>query len=170
LQWAGWKTNVDQRNPRVLIRGNEQIVLLVYCSPVKGTKDLVKESKCTLGPNDKAANVTTRCKLEKVEATDIDYLNSRQIAECLDNAAVLIIDDQGAAALAVAAIPHLSLTRAKLARVGHLHDVAVRAEGLEKCNGLLCLEEGLDGITDNKGNLLNLLDAVATSENERGKC
>jgi hypothetical protein len=49
----------------------------VYCSLVKGTKDLVEDSKCALGPNDEAADVATRCKLEKVKATNVDHLNSR---------------------------------------------------------------------------------------------
>ena len=152
------------------IRGNEQVVLLVDRSFVKGSKDLVKKSKCALGPNNKAADVATRCELEKVEATDVNHFNSRQIAECFDNAAVFVVDNEGAATLAVTAIAHLSLTGAKLARVGHLYDVAIRTEGLEKSNGLLCFAEGLDSITNNKGNFLYLLDAVATSENERGKC
>lgn len=152
------------------IRGNEQVVLLVDRSFVKGSKDLVKKSKCALGPNNKAADVATRCELEKVEATDVNHFNSRQIAECFDNAAVFVVDNEGAATLAVTAIAHLSLTGAKLARVGHLYDVAIRTEGLEKSNGLLCFAEGLDSITNNEGNFLDLLDAVATSENERGKC
>jgi hypothetical protein len=42
-------------------------------------------------------------------------------------------------------------------------------EGLEKSNGLLCFVEGLDSITNDEGNFLNLLDVVATGENERGK-
>ncbi len=153
-----------------MIRENEQVVLLVDCSFVKGTKDLVKESECALSPNNKATNVTTGCKLKKVETTDVDHLNSRQIAECFNNTAVLIIDNEGATSLAVAAITHLSLTSAKLARVGHLYDVAVRAERLEKCDGLLCFVKGFDSLADYERNFLNLLDAVAASENERGKC
>jgi len=71
--------------------------------------------------------------------------------------------------LAVAAITHLSFTGAKLARVGHLYNVTVRAEGLEKRNSFLRLVEGLDDIANNKGNFFNLLDAVTTGQDERGK-
>jgi hypothetical protein len=124
LQWASWTVYCDQCNPRVLIREYEQVVLLVDRSFVKGTKELVKESKCALGPNNKVADVATRCKLEKVETTDVNHFNSRQIAECFDNVAIFIVDNEGAAALTVTAIVHLSLTSAKLARVGHLYDIA----------------------------------------------
>jgi hypothetical protein len=70
----------------------------------------------------------------------------------------------------VTTVAHLALTRSKLARVGHLYNVTVRAEGLEKRNGFLCLVEGLDGIANNKGNFFNLLYAVAAGQDERGKC
>ena len=155
-------------DPRITI-SNEQVILLVYCGFVKGTKDIIEESKRALGPNDEAADVTTRRELKEVEATDIDHFNSRQVTESLDNTIVLIVDDEGAAALTVPAVAHLSLSRSKLARVGNLYNVAVCAEGLEKCNGFLCLAEGLDRVADNKGNFFNLLDAVAASKDERRK-
>jgi len=148
---------------------NEQIVLLVYSSFVKCAKDLIQESKRALGPNDEAANVATRSKLKEVEATDIDHFNSRQVTECFDNATILVVDNEGAAPLAVATVAHLSLTRSELARIGHLYNVTIRTEGLKKCNGFLCLVERLYGIADNKGNFFNLLDSVAASKNERGK-
>jgi|SRR6266702_3177968 len=149
--------------------GHIQVVLLVYSSFIKGAKDIIEESERSLSPDDKAANMATRCELEKVETTDIDDLDARKIAECLHDAAVFIVDYERTAALAMATVTQLSLTGAKLARVGDLYDVAVRTKALEKCNGLLCLVEGLDGIADDEGNLLDLLDAVAASEDERRK-
>jgi hypothetical protein len=142
----------------------------VDCGPVEGAKHLVKVSKCALGPYDEATNVATWCKLKEVKATDVDYFNTRKVAERFDNTTVLVVDNERTAALAVTAIAHLSLTRAKLSRVRNLYNVAVRTKGPEKCNGLLCLLEGLNGITDDQGNLLNLLNAMSTSENQRGKC
>jgi hypothetical protein len=49
----------------------------VYCSFVKGAEDRIKKGKRPLSPNDKATDVTTRGKLKKVEATDIDDFNTR---------------------------------------------------------------------------------------------
>ncbi len=161
--------NISQHGSKVRDIDHKQVVLLMYSCLIEGTKDIVKESKCSLSPDDKATDVTTRCELEKVEMADVDNLNARQVAECLDDATVLIEDHERTAALAMAAITHLSLTSATLARVGHLDDVTVCMKGLEKGNGLLGLFEGLDRIADDEGNLLDLLDTVAAREDERRK-
>jgi len=42
---------------------------------VKGTEDRIKKSKRALSPNDKAADVTTKGKLKKVE-TDVDHFDT----------------------------------------------------------------------------------------------
>jgi hypothetical protein len=141
----------------------------VYRGFLRSTKDLVKERKCPLSPNDKTADVTTGRQLEKVEATDVHHLNTWQVTKGFDDATVVIVDDEGTAALAVATIAHFSLTSTKLARVGDLYNVAIRAEGLEKCYRLLGLAERLNGIADNERNFLDLFDAVAASEDEGGK-
>jgi hypothetical protein len=135
----------------------------VHCGPVKSAKHLVKQGKCALGPYDKATDVATGCELKEIKATNVDQLNARQVAERFDNATVLVVNDERAAALAVTAIAHLSLTRTKLTRVGYLYNVTVCTKGLEKRNSLLCLFKGLSGITDDKGDFLNLLNAMSTS-------
>lgn len=147
----------------------QEVVLLVYSGLVKGTKYIVELSESSLSPDDKAANMATRRELEKVETTNIDELNARQVTEGLYDATVFVVDYERTAALAMTTVAQLSFTGAKLARVGNLYDVAVRTKGLEKRDGLLCLVEGLDCIADDEGNLLDLLDAVAASEDERRK-
>jgi len=74
--WTGCTTSISGYDPRVMIK-NEHIVLLVYSGFVKATEDRIKKSKRALSPNDKAADVTTRDKVKKVEATDIDHFNTR---------------------------------------------------------------------------------------------
>ena len=69
----------------------------------------------------------------------------------------------------MAAIPHLALTRAESARVGDLDDISVGAEGLEESDGLLGLGDLLDLGGDDEGDFVNLLDAVAAGEDERGE-
>jgi hypothetical protein len=167
LRSAGCTANISEDDLKVNIGKNKQVVLLVYSSLVKGAKDIVEESERSLSPDDKAADMTTRCELQKVETTDIDELDTRQIAECLHDATVFIVDYKRTTALAMATVAQLPLTSAKLARVGDLYDIAVRTKCLEKRNGLLCLLEGLDVIADNKGDLLDFFDAVAASEDER---
>ena len=148
---------------------HKQVISLVYSGLVKGAKDIIELSERSLSPDNKAADVTTGCELQKVETTDVDGFDARQIAKCLHDATIFTVDYERAAALAMATVTQLSLTGAKLARVGDLYDVAVRTEGLEKRNGLLRLGEGLNVIADDEGNLLDLLDTVAASEDERRK-
>ena len=142
------------------------VVLLVARSLVEGTEDLVKEAESTLGPDDEAAEVTARRELEEVEAANVDELDTGEVAERLDDAVVLVVDDEGTTALAVTAVPQLALARAELARVRDLDDVGVRLEGLEESDRLLGLGEALSRVGDDAGNLLNLLDAMTAGEDE----
>jgi len=134
---------------------------------VKCTKDLVKKGKGTLGPDDKAAKMSTRGELEEVESLYVGELDAREVAECLYDAVVLVIDDERATALAVTAVAHLSLSGAELARIRDLDDIGVCINALQEGYGFLCLLEGLDVGGDNERNLGDLLNAVTAGENER---
>ena len=101
-----------------------------------------------------------------VEVIDVDELDTREVTERLDDAVVLVVNDEGTTALAVTAVPELALTGAELARVGNLNDVGVRLKGLEEGNSLLGLLERLGSGANNERNFLDLLNAVTTSENE----
>jgi len=130
---------------------------------------LVKKGKCTLGPDDEAAKVSTRSELEEVESLYVGELDSREVAECLYDAVVLVVDDERATALAVATVAHFSLSGAEFAGVGDLDDIGVCIDALQECYSFLCLLEGLDVGGEDEGNLGDLLDAVTAGENERGE-
>ena len=91
------------------------VILLVGGWAVKGSKDLVKESKGTLCPDNEAAQMTTRGKLEEIESLYAGKLDTREVAERLYDALVFTVDDERAAALAVATVAHLSLSGAECA-------------------------------------------------------
>lgn len=147
--------------------GYAQVVLLEESRLLECTKDLVKAGKGTLGPDDKTTEVTTRRKLEEVQAGDADDLDTGQVPEGLSDPIVLIEDDQRTTALPVTPVPHLSLARTELTRVGDLDDVGIRTEGPEESDGLLCLLVALRGVGDDEGDLFDLLDAVTTGEDKR---
>lgn len=146
--------------------GGEEVVLLVDGSLVEGAEDIIEEGEGTLGPDDETAEVSSGSELEEVEAADVDELNTGKVAEGLDDTVVLVVDNEGATALAVATVPELALSSTDLAGVGDLDNIGVGLQGLEEGDSLLGLGESLDLGSDNEGNLLDLLDAVATSENE----
>jgi hypothetical protein len=136
---------------------------------VEGAEDIVEEGEGTLGPDDESAEMSTGGELEEVEAANVDKLNTGEVAEGLDDTVILVVNNEGTTALTVAAVPELTLAGTELARVGDLDDVSVGLQGLEKSDGLLGLLEGLDIGGDDEWNLLDLLDAVATSEDEGRK-
>jgi hypothetical protein len=150
-------------------KSNAHVVLLVDRGLVEGTEDVIEQSKGTLGPDDETSKVATWSELEEVEPPDVDDFNTRKVAEGLDDAVVLIVDNKRTTALTVAAVPELSLAGTQLAGGGDLHNIGMRTQSLEEGDGLLGLVEGLDLGGNDKGNLLDLLNAVTTSENEGRK-
>jgi hypothetical protein len=147
----------------------EDVILLVEGDLVEGSKHVIEQCKSTLRPDDEAAKVTTRSKLEQVQSPDVDKLDARQVTECLNNATVLVIYNKWSTALAVSAATHLALSSTEFTGVGDLDNVGVSADTLQKGNSLLGLLKGLGGRSDDERNLGNFLNAMSTSEDERRK-
>jgi hypothetical protein len=145
------------------------VILLVDGSLVEGAINIIEKSKGTLCPDNEAAEVTTGSQLEEVKPPDVDKLDTGQVAEGLDDTIVFIVDNKWTTALAVPAVPQLALAGPEFAGVGDFDDISVGIQRLEEGNGFLCLLEGLSSRSDNKGNFLNLLDAVTASEDKGGK-
>ena len=61
--------------------------------------------------------MTTGRELEEVEAADVDNLDTGEVAECLDDTIVLVVNDERATALAVTTVPELALASTELADV-----------------------------------------------------
>lgn len=133
-----------------------------------GSEDLVEAAESGLGEDDEAAKVSSGGELEEVEALDGAELNTGNVTESLDDTGILVVDDKGTTALGVAAVAELTNTGTDLARVGDLDNVVVSVDGLEESDGLLGLGQALGGVGNNEGDLLELLDAMTTSEDERG--
>lgn len=155
----------DTRNRRCDV----QVVLLVRGNFVKGAEHLIEQIEGTLCPNDEAAEVSTRGKLEEIQAPNIDELDTRQVAECLNNAVVLVEDDKRATTLAVAAVTHLTLASTEFTRVRHLSDIRVGIQGFEESDSFLGFLEGLCCTLNYEGNLSNLLNAVTTGQDKGWK-
>ena len=123
-------------------------------------------------PDDETAKVSTRGELEEVEGVDVAGLDTGKVAESGDEVlAVLggVVDDEGAATLDVATVPQLTLTGAELAGVLDLLDIGGGTDSLEEVDSLGGLLQGTVGegsAGDDKGNLRDGTDAVATGEDK----
>ena len=111
--------------------------------------------------------MTAGGELEEVERADVGGLDTRDVAEGLDQAVVLVVDDEGAAALAELAVAGLATAGADLAAGDDLGDVGVGLEGLERGDGLLGLLDRLELGRDDQGDLGDAVDAVSAGEDER---
>ena len=105
------------RENRHLSRLDLLVVLLLRRSLVESTEDLIKSSESALSPDDETPDVTTRSKLEQVEAVDAHNLNTRQVPESLDDTVILIVDDERTTALTMTPVPHLTLASTEFSGV-----------------------------------------------------
>lgn len=149
--------------------GRKNIVLLEGSGSLVGTVELIEKSESASGPDDETANVTTGGKLEQVQVTDINSLNTGNVAESLGNTVVLTVDDKRSTTLTVTAVTDLTNTSAELAGVGNLDDISVSIESLEESNSFLGLGKSLGLIGNDKRNFLDLLNAMSTSKDKGGK-
>jgi hypothetical protein len=118
--------------------GGEEEVLLEGGGRGGGAVDVVEGGEGRRGPDDEAAEVAAGRELEEVEREDGRRLDAGQVAERLGDLLAVdlgVVDDQGPAALAVAAATELALTGAELAGVLDLVDVGRGADGLEEGEG-----------------------------------
>lgn len=154
------------------VLGNEEVTL-----ELRGlggaAVDGVEGGESVGRPDDETAKVTTRGELEEVEGVDVAALNTGDVAEGSDKLlAVLggLVNDEGTAALDVAAVPQLTLTGAELAGVLDLLDIGGGTDSLEEVDSLGSLLQGTvgeGGAGDDEGNLRDGTDTVATGE-EKG--
>jgi hypothetical protein len=144
----------------------QEVILLVRRGLVEGSEDFVKETESTLSPDDETTKVATGSELENVQPPDVDDLNTWQVTERLDDSVILIVDNERTTALTMSTVPELPLSGTEFTRVGNLDNIGVSLEGLEEGDGILGLLGSLNRRRDYKGNFLNLLNTVATSENK----
>lgn len=131
-----------------------------------GGPDLVDGVEGILGPDHETAKVGTRGELEEVEGLNRGNLDTGDVAESLDDALVLLVDDKGAEALGGAAATVLTLTSTEVLAVDDTSNVLLGTDRLEELKGLLGLGEGLDVGANDERDLGDLLDLVATGENK----
>jgi len=120
------------------------------------------------GPDDEATKVATRSELEKVEAINVSKVDTRQVAEGLNDTVVVGKDDKRTTALDVTAAAKLASAGADLTRVLGFLDIFVGTETLKDSDGFLGLGDGF-GSGNNKRELRDLLHLVTTGHDQRGQ-
>lgn len=154
--------------------GGQEEVLLQGRGLGGGAVDLVEGLEGGRRPDDETAEVTTGGQLQEVQGVDGGGLNTGDVAESLDELLSVdlgVVDDQGSAALAVAAATELALTGAELLGALDLLQVGAGTDGLQQAESARGLGGGSaleGGGVDDKRNLGDGRDLVATGEQEGG--
>lgn len=167
---------VDERGNVGLLDngGREEEVLLERRRLSGGAVDLVKSLESGRGPDNEAAQVTTRSELEEVEGVDGRGLDTGNVAESRDELLAVglgVVDDQRTAALAVAAATELTLTGTELLRGLDLLDISTGTDSLQEGDGSGGLGDGSVGESgrgNDEGNLGDGGDVVTTSQQQSG--
>lgn len=150
----------------------EQEVALVGRGLGGGAVDLVERLEGGRGPDDEAAEVATGRELEEVERGDGAGLDAGDVAEAGHELLAVdggVVDDEGTAALAVAAATELALAGAELLGLLDLLEVRAGTDGLEDGQGAGGLGGSAsleDGGVDDEGNLGDAEDLVTAGEEE----
>jgi hypothetical protein len=146
------------------------VTLLLSGDVLARAEETVEGLEGVLSPDDESAQVTSRSKLEQVQARDVGQLDARNVAESLDDGTLVLVDNQRTTTLDVASVSHLALTTTDVVGVLDLLDVLEGVNRLEELNGLLGLDDTVEsGLVDNQGDLSDLFDAVTTSHNKRSQ-
>lgn len=153
--------------------GGEEEVLLESRSSSSSTVDFVQSSESSRGPDNEATEVTTGSELEEVEGVDGGGLDTRDVAEGLDELLAVglgVVDDERTAALAETTATHLTLTGAGLLGLLDLDEVRAGTDSLEKGNGGLGLGDSgaLEGLgLNDEGDFGDAGDTVTAGEQKR---
>ena len=155
------------------VAGQKEILLQcrgLGCRSVDG----VQSGESSRGPDDEAAQVSTRSQLKQVQREYRGSLHSGDVAEGTYQMFTIglgVVHDQGAAALTMSATSHLTLTGSELARLLHLDDIRACTNRLEECSSSRGLDQrgGFEDFAgDDEGDFADGGDAVASGEEEGG--
>lgn len=154
--------------------GRQEEVLLQGRGLGGGAVDLVEGLEGSGRPDDESAEVTTRGQLQQVQGVDGGGLDTRDVAETLDELLAVdlgVVDNERSAALAVAATTELALTGAELLGALDLLQVRAGTDGLQKTESAGGLGGGSaleGGGVDDQRDLRDGRDLVTTGEQQGG--
>jgi len=135
-----------------------------------GAKEGIQSLKSIATPDNKAAEVTTGGEPEEVEAVDVEGFNTWNVTERFDKRSRFVgVHDKRTTAVAVATVTHFTSTCTQLLAVNSPLNVVIGIDLLQEVNSLASLLYVLEGlVSNNKGNFLELGNAVATSHDQSG--
>lgn len=132
-----------------------------------GTVDSVQGLESSLGPDNKSTQVSTWSQLQQAQTGDVGNVNTWDVSEGVGKTVVVGVDNQRTLSLDKSSVSQLSLTGSDLLGLDDSDNVLVGTKSLQDGNGVLGLRDGLEVVGDNQWQLSDLLDSVASGQNQR---
>jgi len=161
----------DAGQIRVGHHGARQMVVGLLAGALGGgAVEGVKAVKGLLGPDDEAAEVTTRSKLKKVQTSNSHKLDTGQVAEGLEEVGLLVVHNKGSTALDVATVAHFTDSTADLAAGTGLLNISISNDLAKELHCISRLSNVLDGfVGNNKRDFRNTSNVMSASLHEGGE-
>jgi len=133
---------------------------------VTSSEDGVELLESTLGPDDEATKVASRCKLKEIQTQHVDGGDTKQVSEGGVCPALATSDDQRSNLDSLGPVPQAGLTGVLPDLLAPVHIIA-STKDIQESAGALGLGELLNGISvNNQGDLRDLPDLVTTSQHK----
>jgi hypothetical protein len=131
-----------------------------------GSIQSVELKESILGPDDKSSEMTSRSKLEEVQAMNADEFNTRDVSKGSEKwDCFVVVDNQRSASLDITPVPHFTLSCTKSLGLNDFFDIGVCVDFLEESDsifGLIDLGNGF--FIDNERDLGDTLNPVSAGE------
>jgi hypothetical protein len=145
----------------------DSVTLLLSGVLVEVTEDLLEGGETTLGEDEESTEVTTRGELEDVESVNIADIDTGDVSSGLGELSIgIIVDDEGTLGHDVSGSSELADTNSGVAGVLDLEELVTGTELGEGIEEILGLGGGVETV-DDKGELRDVVDLVATGHHER---
>lgn len=130
--------------------------------------DRVQRLNGSLGPDNESTQVSTWSQLQQTQTGNVGSVDTWNVSQGLGNTVVVSVDNQWTLLLDESSASQLTLTSSQLLGLDDSDDVLVGTNSLQSGNSLLGLGDGLELVSENQWQLLDLLDSVASGQNQRG--
>lgn len=133
-----------------------------------GLVNRVQGLESSLGPNDKSTQVSTWSQLQQAQTGNVGSIDTWDVSQSLGDTVVVGVNHQWTLLLDKSSVSQLTLTGSHLLGLEDSDNVLVGTDSLQDSNGFLGLLDGLEVVRNNQWQLSNLLDSVASGQNQRG--
>lgn len=120
-----------------------------------------------LGPDDQSAEVSTGSHLQEGQVVHVHRLHAGEVSDGQVDALGVVVHHDGADSSSPSSVSPLAVAGSQLLGLLASHELVLEAEGLEEGVGVSGLGDGGGLVGDDEGDLLDVIDSVASGSHDR---